>query len=94
MDYQVNIDEIHVEIIEYFQNNLYSNFDFINIIRQAPLELAYCLALIQADDEYSIAPRWTIINYPKVDQIMNLLRGIPCIKGCSYCNDKLDAKGT
>ena len=92
MDYQVNIDEIHVEIIEYFQNNLCSNFDFINIIRQAPLELAYCLALIQADDEYSIAPRWTIINYPKVDQIMNLLRGIPCIKGCSYCNDKLDAK--
>lgn len=92
MDYQANTDEIHVNIFEYFQDKFCSNADLIHIIRETPLELAYCLALIQAEDEYSITPRWVVIQYPKVDQIMNRLRGIPCTRGCSYCNEKLDAK--
>ena len=92
MDYQINMEAIHVRIMDYFKDKICSNIDINKIIRESPLELAYCLALIQADDEYSITPRWIVINYPKIDQIMNRLRGTPCTRGCNYCNEKLDAK--
>lgn len=92
VDYKVNVDTINVEIEEYFQNKLCSNVNLTDIITNAPVELAYSMALIHADDDYSIIPRWVVIKYPKVDQIINQLRGTPCIQGCIYCNEKLDPK--
>lgn len=92
IDYRAYTNTIHIEIQEYFHNQICGNVNLENIIKESPLELAYCLALIHVDDEYSITPRWLVIKYPKLDHIMNLLRGIPCIRGCGYCNEKLDAK--
>ncbi|HHU73642.1 MAG TPA: RecQ family ATP-dependent DNA helicase [Clostridiales bacterium] len=92
IDYHINADMIQVDILDYFQDKICSNSNLIQFIQEAPLELAYCLSLIQVVDEYSITPRWVVIKYPKVDYILNNLRGTPCIQGCSYCNEKLDAK--
>ncbi len=83
-------EELSILIREYFANRFCSNVDLNGIIAEYPVELAYCLALINADDDYSITPRWVLMTYPKVDVLMQRLRGIPCMHGCDYCRSKLD----
>jgi ATP-dependent DNA helicase RecQ len=61
-----------------------------DMIRQCPVELAYCLALINAESRYSITPPWVLRNYPDVERLMYLLRRKPCLSGCIYCNEALD----
>lgn len=92
IDYKGSLDDVNVKISTFFKDKICSNANLKGFIKEAPIELSYCLALINVEDKYSIAPRWVVINYPKVDQILNRLRGNPCVTGCSYCNDKLDAK--
>lgn len=92
LDYKVHSDMIAYEIMDYFKDKFCSNVNLNSFINEAPIELAYCLALIQVEDEYSITPRWVVMQYPYVDHIMNRLRANPCVKGCNYCNDKLDAR--
>ena len=60
------------------------------LILEHPIELAYCLALINTNSLYSITPPWVIKNYPAVERIMFLLRSNPCLRGCAYCNEALD----
>jgi ATP-dependent DNA helicase RecQ len=60
------------------------------LIAEYPIELAYCLALINANDRYSITPPWVLKNYPVVERIMYLLRSNPCLEGCAYCQEALD----
>jgi ATP-dependent DNA helicase RecQ len=67
-----------------------SNSNLAGFVRDNPVELAYCLALINAADKYSITPPWVIKNFPDVERIMHLLRNRPCITGCIYCNKALD----
>jgi ATP-dependent DNA helicase RecQ len=54
--------------------------------------LAYALALISADDRYSITPPWVLVNFPAVENILFLLRNKPCLTGCSYCHQSLDIR--
>ena len=61
------------------------------LIEKNPIELAYCLALINAKNRYSITPPWVIKNYPEVERVMYLLRNNPCLEGCTYCNKSLDS---
>jgi ATP-dependent DNA helicase RecQ len=77
-------------IADYFKDRICSNIDLEAIINESPIELAYCLALINADDEFSITPPWVLKMYPDVDRVMFLLRNNPCLTGCSYCNKQLD----
>lgn len=79
-------------IKEYFQNRFCSNAPLETCIDKYPIELAYCLALINSTDRYSITPRWVLMNYPEVERIMYLFRNKPCLTGCNYCNEALDAK--
>ena len=69
-----------------------SNLD--KIISEHPIELAYCLALINSfithKKVHSITPPWVLKNYPEVQRVLVLLRGKPCITGCAYCNNFLD----
>jgi len=74
-----------------FNNKICENIDLAKIITEHPVELAYCLSLINANDRYSITPPWVLKNYPGVEQIMLRLRNKPCISGCEYCNQALDA---
>jgi ATP-dependent DNA helicase RecQ len=75
-----------------FANIFCSNAPLEKIIDEHPIELAYCLALIHSSDRYSITPPWVLMNYPEVHRIMFLLRNKPCLTGCSYCDESLNAR--
>lgn len=77
-------------ISRHFNNEFCSNVFIDDFINDYPIELAYCMALITSTDRYSITPPWVLMNYPKVETIMYLLRNNPCIKGCGYCDEALD----
>ena len=77
-------------ICEYFKGRICSNVVMEEIIANYPAELAYCLAIINVGDKFSITPPWVLHGFPMVDNIMFLLCGIPCIEGCVYCNNSLD----
>lgn len=63
-------------------------------IFENPIELAYCLSLINSFVQHkrihSITPPWVLKNYPEVERIMFRLRNKPCVSGCDYCNQVLD----
>lgn len=73
-----------------FNGKICNNSKLGDIISAHPIELAYCLALINCNNKYSITPPWVIKNYPEVERIMSFLRNKPCISGCTYCNKALD----
>lgn len=77
-----------------FHNEICDHVDLENFILNKPIELAYCLALINSFFQHSkvnsITPRWLLKNYPEVEQLMTLLRSKPCVSGCAYCNRVLD----
>ena len=78
-------------ILKEFEGKVCSHADFDTLVRQYPIELAYCLAVIGADDIFSITPAWVIRNYPEVVNVMNLLCNMSC-GGCEYCHSRLDAR--
>jgi len=77
-------------IREKFHSEICKQADLSKIISEQSIELAYCLALINCKNRYSITPPWVLKNYPKVERTMFLLRNNPCLIGCVYCNDALD----
>ena len=77
-------------ILKEFEGKVCSHADFNTLVRQYPIELAYCLAVIGADDIFSITPAWVIRNYPQVVNVMNLLCNTSCGE-CDYCHSRLDA---
>jgi ATP-dependent DNA helicase RecQ len=91
VNFHNDIDDIEAVIRNKFAELICQNIDLDNIIKETPIELAYCLALINANSRYSITPPWVIKNYPDVERVMYLLRNNPCIQGCSYCSKSLDA---
>lgn len=85
--YQPNILEwIRVE----YEGRICTNADIAPLVRHYPVELAYALALIGANDQYSITPPWLAKNYPKIENVMKYLCGTPCADGCAYCRSALD----
>jgi ATP-dependent DNA helicase RecQ len=73
-----------------FHSEICEQVDFTKIIADHPIELAYCLALINCRNRYSITPPWVLKNYPEIERVMNALRNKPCVTGCEYCNQALD----
>ncbi len=78
-----------------FKNEICEQADLARIITENPIELAYSLSLIhsfiQHKRVHSITPPWVLKNYPEVERIMLRLRNKPCVSGCAYCNEFLDA---
>lgn len=74
-----------------FSGKICENAPIKNIIENTPAELAYCLALISATEEYSLIPRWVQMNFPRVENVMRLLRNNSCGE-CEYCRYELDPK--
>ncbi len=79
-------------IREKFKASICENANLTKIISEYPIELAYCLALVDCNNRYSITPRWVLINYPGVERIMFLLRSNQCLTGCEYCDRALDIR--
>ena len=73
-----------------FGTTICRNADLRKLIAETPIELAYCLALINCNNRYSITPPWVLKNFRRVTQTMFLLRSKPCLTGCQYCNQALD----
>lgn len=89
-EYEGNDINIEKEIQDKFSSQICGEVNLPLIISEYPVELAYCLALINTDSRYSITPPWVLRNFPAVERVMFLLRGNPCLKGCAYCNEALD----
>ncbi len=93
--YPITNTEIEQLIRQKFKNEICEQADVAKIISENPIELAYCLSLIhsfvQHKKTHSITPPWVLRNYPEVERIMFRLRNRPCVSGCAYCNDVLDA---
>lgn len=88
--YTSNDTNLEKLIREKFHSEICDQADLTKIILEHPIELAYCLALINCRNRYSITPPWVLKNYPKVERIMFSLRNKPCLSGCIYCNQALD----
>ncbi len=85
----LSLDWVQI-ILKEFEGKVCSHADFITLVRQYPVELAYCLAVIGADDLFSITPAWVTRNYPEVVNVINLLCNTSC-GDCDYCRNRLDA---
>lgn len=77
-------------ILKDYDGKVCSHANVETLVKQYPIELAYCLAVIGADDIFSITPAWVIRNYPQVVNVMNTLCNTSC-GDCEYCNRRLDA---
>ena len=77
-------------IREKFDSVICQHSDLSKIISEHPIELGYCLSLINCNNRYSITPPWVLKNFPKVERIMFLLKSNPCLTGCAYCNQALN----
>ena len=86
------VDTLSELIRDYFEDRICQNTDLKTLIEDNPVELSYCLALINTNSRYSITPPWVTRNYPDVEKVLYLLRNSPCIPGCNYCLQSLDAK--
>jgi ATP-dependent DNA helicase RecQ len=90
LEYEGNNINIVKVIYEMFHSQICEQADLANIIVEHPIELAYCLALINTNSRYSVTPPWVLKNYPAVERVMFLLRINPCLQGCTYCDEALD----
>ena len=91
-DFSADVGDLEELIRIRFSRNVCENTDISRIIEDHPVELAYALSLINSKSRYSLTPPWVIRNYPDVERIFYLLRNNPCLCGCSYCDQSLDAK--
>jgi len=79
-------------IATHFKEKICEHAPLSALAEKSPVELAYALALIACGDRCSLTPPWVVIQYPQVEQVMRLLCAKPCLGGCSYCREKLDAR--
>lgn len=84
---QPNLSQL---IVSEYSGKICRNVDIDTIATRYPIELAYALAIVGAEDLMSITPAWVMRNYPAVGNVINLLRNTPCGE-CEYCRQQLDA---
>ncbi|HRP90059.1 MAG TPA: RecQ family ATP-dependent DNA helicase [Edaphocola sp.] len=90
INYNTNEKETELLIRQVFQRKICEHVRLNTIIAEHPIALAYSLAIIQCNNRYSITPPWVLKSFPKVDNLMFLLRNKPCLTGCPYCHQALD----
>ena len=83
-------DNIAAIIREEFAGKLCTHTNIEAVVKRYPIELAFALAVIGADDLQSLTPAWVLHNYPKVNNVMAFLCNTPCSE-CEYCKKRLDA---
>jgi ATP-dependent DNA helicase RecQ len=90
--YNCSVTNVEKLIREKFNKEICEHATLDKIVAEYPIPLAYCLALINCKNRYSITPRWVLKTYPVIDNVMNALRNKPCLTGCNYCNQALDIR--
>ncbi|MDW7677124.1 MAG: RecQ family ATP-dependent DNA helicase [Bacillota bacterium] len=91
LDYEAEIEDPVQLIKSFFRSKICENVDMGRLVLHDPASLAYALAMIHVNDKFSITPPWILKTYPQMDHMMDLLRNRPCITGCDYCRQALDA---
>jgi ATP-dependent DNA helicase RecQ len=90
IEYQPYTDRDLKHLIqEYFKDSICHNADIEEFIQHNPIELAYALAVISHLGD-SITPRWVLMSYPDVENILHALKNNPCYPVCPYCAKKID----
>ena len=84
--------DVENEIKTYFKDKICSNANLVSLIFNHPVELAYSLSLINANEHRSVIPPWLTKNYPLISNVLHVLRNVICEEKCSYCKQKLDVK--
>lgn len=92
LEYYTISHDLVTEIRDKFNGKICDRCNLKDIVYRLPIELAYCLALINTENKYSITPPWVLVNYPEVERVMMLLRNNHCIEGCCYCDEFLNPK--
>ena len=82
--------DLECAIREFLHDKICTSADLSLLIRKVPIELAYTLTLVNTNDRHSVPPAWVLRNYPRINNVIRLLRNTPCADGCPYCNRKLD----
>lgn len=77
-------------IKDYFSGKICENANLAKFIKESPVELSYSLALINADNKYSVTPPWVFKHFPRVENILYYLRSSRCATGCDYCNSSIN----
>ena len=75
-----------------FAGKLCSNADLNSLIQEHPVELAYILAFLHANEPNAVMPRWLTYSFPQITGILHQLRGTPCTEGCPYCKQAFSIK--
>lgn len=79
------------KVRESLQGRVCKNADFGKIIERHPVGLAYAISVIKTSNRYSVTPPWVLKTYPEVENIIHVLRGIPCHdRTCGYCEEKFN----
>ncbi len=90
INYKSNGVNLEGLIRKEFRSEICDHSNLSKTISEKPIELAYCLVLINCRNRYSITPPWVLKNYPNVERVMFSLRNKPCLSGCIYCDQALD----
>ena len=84
-------EDVVALIGEVFAGRICGQADVAKRVRESPIELAYALALVEANQRYSVLPRWLLHHYPAVEEVLLGLRNHFCGE-CGYCGQALDAR--
>ena len=64
LGYHTDFQNLTPFIKEHFEGKICSHADIETLVKERPLELAFCLSLINTDDKTSIFPAWVLKNFP------------------------------
>ena len=84
-------EDVVALIGEVFAGRICGQADVAKRVQESPIELAYALALVEANQRYSVLPRWLLLHYPAVEEVLLGLRNHFCGE-CGYCGQALDAR--
>ena len=84
-------EDVVALIGEVFAGRICGQADVAKRVQESPIELAYALALVEANQRYSVLPRWLLHHYPAVEEVLFGLRNHFCGE-CVYCGQALDAR--
>lgn len=90
MDFKPYKYSMNQMILSEYQGKLCAHADISLMVKFYPIELAYALALIGCQDQYSTTPPWLLYKFPKIENVIKFLCNTPCETGCEYCKDTLD----
>lgn len=92
IDFKPYSNGIDILIKNTFEGKICDNVNIRGLINSHPIELAYSLSLISTSDLRSITPPWLLKNFPKIENVIKLLRNTPCNVRCAYCRSAFDVK--